>query len=366
MNGYKITASNKLSKELKKSWEKLWLQAENANMFNSPRWFLTILKTCKPKKYQIYTCYKNSELVAVFPMTSLKKFGITVTSSIGNYYLYNTGFLVKKLDEELFKTFFTEILHHKNTYITRIDEKSAHLLHRLFPHTFFSIMAAVPYLEIKSNPFRYVSKSVSKEIERIVRKYNGKITNKTCDLHNNLNETLRTMIDIDQQSSKKLRSKDIFSKKENRLYFKNLIKHFADFIRIDVAYLNQVPFVYVFGLEYKKTYLYLQTAFLNDYRYLSPGKLLTHYLLSSLHKKNQVERIDFGAGINSFKQLYTPDYYIEYDLYNTKNVFIMTWWKFINLIRRTKKIYLHEKYTDDHKFLFRTINEYTTKNLRTG
>jgi CelD/BcsL family acetyltransferase involved in cellulose biosynthesis len=220
----------------------------------------------------------------------------------------------------------------------------------------FSLMSVNPVVHLAGDPMVNASKSNVDILKRIIRQNQGKLDFRMGSDMSSLPEYLDMMFKIEQNSAKKLHSKDLFSKAENRLFYANLIKYCAKFVKIGFLYYDNIPIVYQFGFLYRDIFAAYQTAYLAEYRKLRPGKTMLMHLMNDLKNVN-VNTLDLGGGISSYKTEFTSDRRFLYDIYLSNNPFVMAWWKLINSVGRTKKILMPEKNTQDHKYIFKTIQQ---------
>ena len=163
------------------------------------------------------------------------------------------------------------------------------------------------------------------------------------------------MFAIDQKSGKQRHSKDIFSNKEERDFYTNIVKYCQRFVQLCFLYYENTPIAYSFNFKNRKIYVGYQTSYLLERRKLSPGKVMIIYMLEKL-KKDSADLLDLCGGISYYKQEFTLKYYFQHNLYYSKSFLVMKWWKLINLARRIKQIVFPEKFTRDHEFLFKTLS----------
>lgn len=351
---YQIYIVKKINDTLINQWKELWKKGENANIFNSYEWFLTCLETYNIKDYELHVSYSNEKLVAILALCVYRRFGVKVSSTLCNNFLVDTAFLLEKFDKKLLKYFFSAIIVKRNLYIQKIDNKSAEFLQNLFPDMFFSLISANPYVDISKDNLASISPTTHRQIKRIIKKNPNQFSFKIYGGTDNLSQYLMTMFNLEQNSSKKLRAMDLFSKKENREFFTNLVKNCSPLIKICILYYNNHPLAYQFGFLYNNIFHAYQTSYLFEYAKLRPGKTMLFHLLENL-KKNNIDALDLGGGMSMYKLEFTSSYRLLYDLYYSKNIFITLWWKSINLLRRIKQIIFPKKFTRDHEFLFKTL-----------
>ena len=350
---YKTKIIHNIDKELITQWKDLWNRAENASIFNSYDWFLTCQELGHMKEYELYVCYKDDKLVAILPLSVYRKFGIKVSGVIGKDFLVDTAFLMETYEPELVKQFFSSIFTKRNIYIQKIDQQAVNILKNNFSNLFFSLMSVNPSMNLTGELFESVSKSTVSQIKSIIKKNPDQFSFKIFDRHNNIKEQLQTMFAVDQSSSKKLRSMDTFAEQKNKDFFSTISKN-SDIVRLCFLYYNNLPIAYQFGFLYGNTFCAYQTSYLNEYRKLRPGKTMLFHLIEHLQELN-VDILDLGGGISAYKQEFTQDYRLLYDVYHSKNIFVLQWWKLINLIRRKKQLIFPKKFTRDHEFLFKTL-----------
>ncbi|MDD2823117.1 MAG: GNAT family N-acetyltransferase [Candidatus Daviesbacteria bacterium] len=354
-NKYRTDIITEIDDDLIKQWNNLWEEAENSTVFNSYQWFEACLNTYNIGSYELYVCYYDKRLVMVLPLCSLRYAGIKVLGTICNNFLVDTPFLAEKYDTKLIKYFFGEIMKNNNLFIQKIDDKASCLIHKLFPDTFFSLISVNPCVHISGDPVSLMSKSALSKIRSVIKKNDFLFKLKVYDIKSDLNQCLKMMFEIEQKSSKKIHSKDIFSEEINRVFFSKLSESCRGFIRTYVLYYNNQPIAYQFGFLYRKTYAAYQIAYLNEYRKIFPGKIVLFKLIDSLTHE-PIDMLDFGGGISSFKQEFTPNYRLLYNMFYSKNMLIMLWWKFVNFARRVNQILFPIKHTRDHDFLFKTLS----------
>jgi hypothetical protein len=347
---YQKKIVKKVTKNLIKEWKELWKISENANIYNSYEWFLTSQEIHAVKEYELYTLYKNNTLVAILPLQVYKCFGVTVKGSINKEHLVDTPFLIEKNDKELFEKFFTFVFK-DNVYLQKIDEKSVKILNDIFPKSFYSLISINPILPLTGNPIDSITPSTVKQIKKIINKNSGHLRFEIYD--KNLLKHMKTLFEIQKNSSKHARSMDIFENEEVKQYYLALVKNFEKSIRICFLYMDKLPIAYQYGFFYKNYFAGDQISFHKEYSKLRPGKVIIYYLIEYLKKINATV-LDQGGGISMYKREFTKEYRLLYNLYYSSNNFIMIWWKMINKVRRLKQILFPKKNTKDHEFLFKT------------
>lgn len=333
-------------------WKNLWKNATNANLYNSYEWFVTCLDAKTVKEYEIHACYKKDKLVALLPLQQYKVFGVPVWGTLNKDHLVDTAFLTESYDKDLLKYFFNTIFKERNIYLQKVDKNATDLLHTLYPDLFITLMSVNPIVNLKNDPLENLSSSNRYQLRKLLRINEGKIQFKTYD--SDLEKSLETLFALQKKSSKNARSMDIFENESIKKYYQSLTKNCKEFIRINFIYFEKTPIAYEYGCLINQHYAGDQISFLNEYKKISPGKLMMYHLFTDLREKG-VSELDMGGGISNYKMSFTKDYRILYNIYYSKNIFVLVWWKTINTMRRIKQMLFPKKFTRDHEFLFRAV-----------
>lgn len=351
---YKITLTTSLDETLISQWKNLWKHAHNASVFNSYEWFLTCKQTGEFKDFQLLVCHEGETVKAILPLQHMKKYGIPVLSSISNHFTVDTPFLMEQYDKDLMKAFFSFLFAKGNIFLHKVDKEASELLHELFPELFFSIMSINPLVDLKGETYATVSPSTVSQIKKVHRKNPGEFAFVQYIAKDMTNDDLGKMFTIEQNSSKKSKKMDIFSNDHTKQFFIALTKNLPNEVRIGFLTYDKQPICYQFGFLDHGVFNAYQTAYLQDFSKLRPGKTMIYYLIESAQKEG-AKVIDLGGGISMYKMEFAQDYRILYDIYSSKNPLHMSLWKMINFARRKNQEYRPIKYSRDHEFLFKTL-----------
>ncbi len=361
MNKLETKIITKIDKEFLLAWYKLWRESNYAHFFNTPEWFIACLETEKISDYKIFACYKGGNLCALYPVAVSLKFGVKVLSSPTKKFSEKSTLLVKDYDPKVVWAIFDAITKNANVYLHELEDKVVSLLLEENPKILASVSSINPYINVKTDSFRFLSK---KQKSKVVNKVKKNLPNLSYVQHrDNLTKYLAVIFDIEAKSYKKLKKKDIFSDSKARSLYKNIVKYASKYVSIDIVYYNNKPVVYSFGFIYKNTYLAFHTAYLASARHLSPGKILLYFLLNNLRERN-FELFDFARGHNILKKEFTPYYHLQYDLYYSRNYLIRAWWNLINFARRIKAIISLSPNSKDGDFLFKKYEEGIYSNIQ--
>lgn len=350
--GIKIYTKQSTDQEFINEWRMLWDKAENANVFNSYDWFLVCKESEKDREFEIYAYYSGNELLGVFPTYIVRRFGIKTVSSILPQFTVGMPILLEDLSKsETFEEIVKYIIKDNNLYIGKLDTKTTKFASSKFQESLLVLIFASPYIEYSNDPFKSSSRNLLKEIRRKSRKVKN-MNYTVYDKNSNLEEYLEVIFNIDQNSGKRLRSRDIFSSVKTKNFYKNIAKYCKEYIYLSMVYFDDEPVAYSFNLKYKQDVLGLQCSYLHKHHKYSPGNIEKYELLIDLKGKN-IDKIDFGPGMVPYKLRFTKNYAFYYDFYYSRNSLIMLWWKSINFARRCKQILFPEKNSRDHEFLFK-------------
>lgn len=354
MANYRVEVKSEIHSAEIAEWTRLWQDSPNAGVFNSYEWFKTCRTTFNTREYKVYLCYRNNELMAVFPTEQTKKFGIKTISSINPDFTAGSPILFKSYDDTKILTMLLKnILLNNNLYISKIDHELTKKIYLENPESLLSLIFISPFVRLDKGSLNSISSSFKRDLEKILRK-NQNLNMKVYQNQSDLKEQLEVVFDINRRSSKQIKGRDIFAQEEVRTFYKNIVRNSNKNVFINILYSGKDPIAFGFNLTAEKYLLGLQASYVNKYRHLSPGKLNLYLMLKYLDYKDYVIW-DFCAGMSDYKLKFTSDYYFHYDLYLSSNPVVRLWWRLINFARRMKQMILPEKNTLDSKFLFKTF-----------
>lgn len=354
MRKYEFIIYKKVENKLKSDWNSLWKRSKNATIFNSYQWFEVSCRTLNVKNIKLYTCWDHGKLVAIMPAYDKKHFGIRVTAPLV-YKHVSTPILTENYNKDLVSFYFGNLVKHKNIYISKISQELTDILRQRFSEGLFYSMSANPILNKKNDPNIFSTEKHHKNIKKILRKNKTLLEFKKYEKSEELTKYLKLIFQIEQASTKKQHNKDLFSKQKNRLYFESIVRYCGDFVKIFILYYKGEPIAYDFVFEYADVFYGYQCAYMSGYEKLSPGMLITLLEMKFISNSSNLNYFDLGGGMSYYKQRFTTDYYVLFDFLYSKHLFIRAWWKAIIFARRTRQILFPEKFSDDYKFLFKTL-----------
>lgn len=354
MNNIEVKIIKEITPDFIHQWQKLWEDSSYGHFFNSVYCILACLKAFKIKEYWIFTVFKDGKLVVILPLIKTRKFGVKVFSSPGKKYIEKSTLLLTDKDKNLLDHLMTEIAKIGNIYLTEVPEEIADRLSADKQHSLISLSSINPFITLDENPYRYLTKKQKSKIVNKIKKNIGSLS--YGHYRDNLDKHLETVFQIENKSSKKLKRKDSFSNTEIKDLFKALVNIARQYVVIDILYFNGLPIVSGLGLMFKNKYLAYHTAYVNDFRELIPGKMLTFCMLSRLRNEG-VSLFDFSRGHNVFKGEFTNKHLLQYDYYYSINPLVRILWNAINSLRRLKQVVIRNRYSLDGYYLFRKYED---------
>lgn len=324
-----LKVDEKLDKLTFKSWEKLWQKSDFANVWNSPYWFDICLKEFKQAGI-IVSVYENDIQKLIFPLIKTKKFGINIFESPAAEISDKSSILFLEKDKSIFEFLFKGISNLGNIIISEIENSL--LPKSLNIKKFTKLQPSVNYyLPFENDPYRFFSKKQLKKLKKIIDANKDKLS--YVNYSGSDLSKINIACEICKKSDKKLVKgyRDIFSKSKSKLFLNKFIIDNPDKISLDLLYYEDKPISFYLGFVHGDTYYAFQTAYLPDYKILTPGKIL-HYLIIKRLFKEGYKEFDFGRGEGRFKSETTSCFRIQENLFLSKNILIKFWWFFITNI----------------------------------
>ena len=346
---YTFEKHTKLNKKIIRDWKNLWSIAENASIYNSYEWFQACKETSGAEEIEYYLWYDKRKMVATIPMITSKVFGVKVKTPIYSKYNSFKPILVEGYIQPLILQIIKD-LNKKDIYLKGVENEFCDVLSQSDLELLITLISVNPYVKLETDALSKISKSTKYQIRKVLKRNHHKIEAVNCI--NNLEALIDVVVNIEQNSSKKEEGQDIFSKNEMVRFYKNIVKYCKSYVEIFILYYNSKPVNYSFNLKYRKTLIGYHTAYVNEFGYLSPGKIMLYKLIEHA-QANKFSVFDLGDGLNTFKRKYTDNYYSSYEVYASNNVYFMFWWRLVNKIRRIRQLVKTDKFNLDSKYLFK-------------
>lgn len=352
MKSYRVFVYKNPNKELKSHWQSLWSDSTHANFFNSYEFYLVCSKTFENDKSEVFCLENNGEVVAILPLIKGRVFGFPCYVNPGGRFIEKSPFLVKDNNKDDLKILIDFVLKKGNIRLSEVPQDIAENLRTGFKESLISIISVNPFINLREENYLGLNKKNLSKIKNRTRK--SKKGLEYLHIRGGGEKELKKVIDLEKESHKSMKGKQIFDDKTSRLFYKNLIQISKDKTVFDFLTYDRKIFVSAVGILCKDTYYAYHTSYLRGFKYLMPGKTLTYFMLNQL-KKEGVGVFDFVRGYSNFKKDFTSNYSIQYDFYLSRNFSINIWWKLINLARRIKIAIFNPKYSNDHLYLFKTL-----------
>lgn len=353
MKNLKIKIIKKIDSKFTKEWDTLVKHSKNASIFNTYQWHRSCMGAYGVKDDLIFTVYQGEDLVGILPLTKEKKFAVEVLTTPGKRHLEKSSILIKDNNPYILAYLLEAVLDYGNICLSEVSEEITQLLSIIKSNGLLTLSSINPYIELKHNPLGSLTK---KQEKRILGKMKKNIKDlKFGHFRDNLDFHLKSIIELELRSSKKIVGKDSFSDEKIRKLFSELIKNAKGNVAISFVYYKNLPIVSSFGLVFGKTYLAFHTSFDDKYRSLIPGKMITYNMLLKLRNEG-VSLFDLGRGHSVFKKEFTSKRLPQYDFYYSRNPLIRIWWKGINVARRIKISQFKKNNSLDNYYLFKTYS----------
>lgn len=344
MKNLRLEIIKTIDEKLFVEWQNLWENSWNAHIFNSPRWFVTVSTALGIKDHLIFVCYKDGKLVALCPFFYSKKFGTRVLTSPGCKYSDKSPFLIYKKDVRLLKFFLSQIFNLGSVYLPEVDEWMVNGVRNAHRDIFVNGPNLSPFIPKEPDLLAFLDKRQKRRIKGEGIKHQENLRFQTFAKEQNLISEI--VFAIEHGSARRSAGKGTFTDPNTEKLFNSIMKFWADEVSLDVMYFRDKPISYMFGILDSKTFYALNTAYLEGYQDIIPGKMVVNYLLQRLQAL-EVELFDFLRGSSRFKQDFTPFFSEQYDIYYSKNFLVKIWWRFVvnftNFIKESGifyKIYL--------------------------
>ncbi len=354
-NPYSVVTYYEITHEFRDTWRHLWNSAVNATLHNSPDWFDTSISAFPEKKYTVFACYKQNALVGILPVDLSNKFGVRVYTCPAQRFTIDDSLLLQSYESKIMQALIEEVSRRHPLYLPRVKPETARLMLDTTKYSFAYLLYVAPILGIKDkHPLRHLSKSNSKEMALLLKKYSSHLQYINHTYPENLENLFSVMVDIDAHSAKQKKSMDVLTRTEYQHFFRSFIAHYRKNIIITILYFDAKPVAYIFSYYSGKVLVAYQASYLTGYKFLSPGRLLFYLLLNDA-QKFAVDTVDFCGGLNHYKIAYAPEFKYQYDVCITKNILYILWWKFIIYTGYVKQRFVKKKYSLDSKYIFRTL-----------
>lgn len=319
MKNINIIIKDTITTDIHNQWLKLWKLSASAHFFNHPSWINFCREIYSIKQIKIVAAYINGQLVGVLPLAKSSIGGKELYTGFGGEFLDRSNLLVHDLSSKLITYKLIESASGLGyLYLTEVD--SVLIPSQLSSDNRYVVKPAADCLVLPlsstDNPFRNLNRHMYNKLRNRIAKYQGQLRYE--NYRENLNRILPELIHIDQHSTKRTKGIDTFSDPVALNYYRKLLSYFPNNISIDILYFDNTPFVYNIGVLYKKVYMAVNTAYLPDYSFLQPGRILLIYLLDYLQEHNYLV-LDFSRGVDVMKLDFANVFRKHSDVYYLNN-----------------------------------------------
>lgn len=311
---------------LMKQWQLVWEETVDSHFFNSPLWFIAVLRALKPKEPLLVTVKSKEEYLGFLPLIATRRFGVRVFAFPGGKYLSRAALLIKNGHGGALNLLLSELSKKGNMYLKELDQNLISTVSAGNSNFDFKESSASPYLPLTNgDQFLHLPKRQKVKIQKRYEKFKSRLTFRT---YKGEIEGLKPALQIDEFSAKRLRGIAVFEREKDKVFYRELIRVFGKGVAIDVLYFDCDPFVFQISFNYKDKCLLDSTAYKTSYRHLAPGRLLLHFLLERLGNE-KCELVDFSRGIDQLKVNYTPYVRKQFSLVKISPFILKLWWRIV-------------------------------------
>jgi Acetyltransferase (GNAT) domain len=312
----KTLTYTKINKKLLHDWQVLWEKSPYANYVNSPYWFASTLASFDYKDYIIIGIYEDTTLVAVAYFFKEKKYGFTFYTVPPEDYVCGTPFLTDVQNKKIMQILGEKLQELGNVFLDNIHADVIMGLKESIPD-----MVSVPfsvnyYLDFTPDSRGELIIAKKGKYMKKIKDFDDKLELKSFD--GTMPEALEIVFSLDTQSRKQKRGYNIFGNIRIKNFYKSLAVNFKKNLAINILYLENKPIAYEMGFPIGTIYFGSQIAFLGEYSYFAPGKILLIKLFEKLFKEN-MKRADFGSGDNQVKKSFSSGEKPLYKVIISKN-----------------------------------------------
>ena len=327
MNRIQIKVHKNLNKELLTEWENLWEKSLYSHIYNSPEWLKAASEVYKIDDLKIFAVFRDGELVAVLPVVEERVFGIKAIKNLADGCSDKSSLLLKDYDQVVLYSLFSFITGKGNIYFSEVDSLTVEIIKRVNNKSLVFSSSLSPYISVDEDPFRFLSNKKRKRILNKYNEYRGRLKIKMYK--NDLESQLNKVFEIEEESARRACGMGSFDDPLVKKFYQALIKYFNESVVFDFLYYGEKPIAYYVGLCDKKAYRLINTAYVDGYQSLMPGKILMFFMLERL-KNEGYELIDFQRGRDRAKKDFTPYFVERFNVYISKNQAVRAWW-FLNI-----------------------------------
>lgn len=298
---YQVLTHANITNNLELEWKYLWKKSNQATIFNSVEWYKTFCKVYKPQEKLIITIKKKNELIGICAFVKEKMFGFNLFIMPGAKYSQRSCFLFKSGNKRVKKYFINKISKIGNVLLTFQDKKDTKAYIKTEKNIFITKIINSPYLILNKNNDGNLILSKKNQILKKAR--NDEKHFKLLEMKNH-QKGLSICFNIDKYSSKSYNNYNVFHDKKLRNFYKLLCQQKKDTVNIFILYHKNKPIAYEVGFVNNYLYIDSERAYLKNYEYCTPGKVML-VKIAELLAKNNYSIFDLGPGEDNLKKAIT-------------------------------------------------------------
>ena len=307
------TREKVLHEDLFHDWHQLWLE-QKGHYFNSPYWYKACVDAFEIDKEDIYifVCRSESEVIGVLPLIRVKKYGFSYLKFPGEKYLDQACLLVQQENA----TVVTELVETASSfcrllYLAEIREV------QLFNQSKAVVkpVSECPYIDMRAGAFHEMKPKRYRRRKNKIKKHSDKLKFKVFH-GKEIAEYIDVLFKIEGNSPKAKNNLDIFREKSARKLYESIIYQEETTV-LAVLYYENTAIAHIFSLKTNNSITDIHTAYLEEYRTLSPGTLLLLLFVEYVADDSGVEYYDLSRGVTVQKKEYTSKINSQYNIYIT-------------------------------------------------
>lgn len=296
-----IDTAKKISDGLIKEWKTLWEESSFKTFFNSYAWFSICLKVFKYRQILIITIRKNQKLIGILPLIKKGKYFL----SPGEQYLDNTTLLIKNID--ILESLIVFIKN--NNYHVILKEVEYTIANEIV--TIKEFASANPRANLNTEIENIIKHKELRYLKRIMQKNEKDISfeiykGKECY------KNIKRIFEIEKNSSKPKKKKDIFGNEDARELFTNIAK--TENTLLIILKNNNIDIAHLFCVIYGEIVMAYHMAYNSKYSKLQPGKLIFIKTMEYI-KLNNYKTLDFSRGNSTIKRHMSNESITKFNIY---------------------------------------------------
>jgi len=340
MSKLEVKKYTQIDENLLSKWNELWQNSVNAHPFNSPNWFLACREAFGYFQHVIFVALKDGKAVGVFPLVTSQKYGLRIFASPGGKYLDKNSLLLSSDNTQVLAALLFETGKLGNLDFCEVEEHFVETLKKINSDILVYGYEMNHFVPNEASFLRNLDAAKSRRIENKLEKFSAKLR------YEMVSEVKKNHIDlvsqIEAESSRRHSGMGTFTDPIAYKLYLSFVKYFEGKIRLGLLFYDEKAIAYRFGLLSGKTFYETNTAYLDGFQEIMPGKLLLYLMCKSFDEEG-IELLDWLRGTSTLKEEFTPYFVKQYSVFYSNSIISRFWWKlitsFFDILKNSKTIY---------------------------